>query len=52
LFIPSLLIGASWGRLIGIILHTLFPTSVKYFDPGKYALFGAASQLGKYYILK
>ncbi|CAF3295650.1 unnamed protein product [Rotaria socialis] len=46
LFIPSLLIGASWGRLIGIILHTLFPTCVKYFDPGKYALFGAASQLG------
>lgn len=29
LFIPSLLIGASWGRLIGIILHTLFPSSVK-----------------------
>ncbi|CAF0877320.1 unnamed protein product [Rotaria sordida] len=46
LFIPSLLIGASWGRLVGIVLHTLFPSNVKYFDPGKYALFGAASQLG------
>ncbi|CAF3399220.1 unnamed protein product [Rotaria sp. Silwood1] len=46
LFIPTLLIGASWGRLVGIIMHTIFPSSVKYFDSGKYALFGAASQLG------
>ncbi|CAF1294693.1 unnamed protein product [Adineta ricciae] len=44
LFIPSLLIGASWGRLFGIGIHTLFPSI--YFNPGKYALFGAASQLG------
>jgi chloride channel 7 len=30
LFIPSLLIGASWGRLFGIGLHTLFPTKVSH----------------------
>ncbi len=29
LFIPSLLIGASWGRLIGIILYSLFPSEIK-----------------------
>ena len=44
LFIPSLLIGASWGRLFGIGVSILFPgTNV---DPGKYALIGAASMLG------
>ena len=29
LFIPSLIIGASWGRIVGIILHTLFPSQAK-----------------------
>jgi chloride channel 7 len=29
LFIPSLLIGASWGRLFGIVLYKLFPLQVK-----------------------
>uniref|UniRef100_A0A3Q3WMB5 Chloride channel protein n=1 Tax=Mola mola TaxID=94237 RepID=A0A3Q3WMB5_MOLML len=37
-FIPSLLIGAAWGRLCGILLT--------WADPGKYALMGAAAQLG------
>uniref|UniRef100_A0A672GZN9 Chloride channel protein n=1 Tax=Salarias fasciatus TaxID=181472 RepID=A0A672GZN9_SALFA len=37
-FIPSLLIGAAWGRLCGILLI--------WADPGKYALIGAAAQLG------
>uniref|UniRef100_A0A3Q3R3J6 Chloride channel protein n=1 Tax=Monopterus albus TaxID=43700 RepID=A0A3Q3R3J6_MONAL len=37
-FIPSLLIGAAWGRLFGILLT--------WADPGKYALIGAAAQLG------
>uniref|UniRef100_A0A3Q2NWB7 Chloride channel protein n=1 Tax=Fundulus heteroclitus TaxID=8078 RepID=A0A3Q2NWB7_FUNHE len=37
-FIPSLLIGAAWGRLCGILLT--------WADPGKYALIGAAAQLG------
>uniref|UniRef100_A0A8D2J880 Chloride channel protein n=1 Tax=Varanus komodoensis TaxID=61221 RepID=A0A8D2J880_VARKO len=44
-FIPSLLIGAAWGRLFGICLS--FVTSGWIWaDPGKYALMGAAAQLG------
>ncbi|XP_076640842.1 chloride channel protein 7 isoform X2 [Halictus rubicundus] len=45
LFIPSLLIGSAWGRLIGSGLVKLFPNCVV-LDPGKYALLGAAAQLG------
>uniref|UniRef100_A0A665WPP9 Chloride channel protein n=1 Tax=Echeneis naucrates TaxID=173247 RepID=A0A665WPP9_ECHNA len=46
-FIPSLLIGAAWGRLFGILLAYITPNSVsKWADPGKYALIGAAAQLG------
>ncbi|XP_076679949.1 chloride channel protein 7 [Andrena cerasifolii] len=45
LFIPSLLIGSAWGRLIGSCLSKLFPDCVV-LDPGKYALLGAAAQLG------
>uniref|UniRef100_A0A8C5QMA3 Chloride channel protein n=1 Tax=Leptobrachium leishanense TaxID=445787 RepID=A0A8C5QMA3_9ANUR len=46
-FIPSLLLGAAWGRLFGILL-TNIPNSVctTWADPGKYALMGAAAQLG------
>lgn len=44
LFIPSLLIGAAWGRLVGIGIAQLFPNL--HIDPGKYALIGAASTLG------
>ncbi|XP_059572657.1 H(+)/Cl(-) exchange transporter 7 isoform X2 [Alligator mississippiensis] len=43
-FIPSLLIGAAWGRLFGISLSYL--TGSIWADPGKYALMGAAAQLG------
>uniref|UniRef100_A0A8C4DNR9 Chloride channel protein n=1 Tax=Dicentrarchus labrax TaxID=13489 RepID=A0A8C4DNR9_DICLA len=43
-FIPSLLIGAAWGRLFGILLASI--TSNIWADPGKYALIGAAAQLG------
>ncbi|KAM8961123.1 H(+)/Cl(-) exchange transporter 7 isoform 2-T2 [Pelodytes ibericus] len=43
-FIPSLLLGAAWGRLFGILL-TYIPSS-SWADPGKYALMGAAAQLG------
>ncbi|KAM4631702.1 H(+)/Cl(-) exchange transporter 7-like [Discoglossus pictus] len=43
-FIPSLLLGAAWGRLFGILLS--FPNGVSWADPGKYALMGAAAQLG------
>uniref|UniRef100_A0A8C9VDV5 Chloride channel protein n=1 Tax=Scleropages formosus TaxID=113540 RepID=A0A8C9VDV5_SCLFO len=43
-FIPSLLLGAAWGRLIGNLLTN---SGVSIFaDPGKYALMGAAAQLG------
>ncbi|KOX81276.1 H(+)/Cl(-) exchange transporter 7 [Melipona quadrifasciata] len=45
LFIPSLLIGSAWGRLIGSWLAKLFPNCVV-LNPGKYALLGAAAQLG------
>ncbi|XP_020707477.2 H(+)/Cl(-) exchange transporter 7 [Athalia rosae] len=45
LFIPSLLIGAAWGRLVGSGLSKLWPECAL-LDPGKYALLGAAAQLG------
>ncbi|CAI2736231.1 unnamed protein product [Schistosoma spindalis] len=44
LFIPSLLIGAGWGRIIGHLMHTIDP--IHFSDPGKFALIGAAAQLG------
>ncbi|XP_018654804.1 putative chloride channel protein [Schistosoma mansoni] len=44
LFIPSLLIGAGWGRIIGNLMHTVDP--IHFSDPGKFALIGAAAQLG------
>ncbi|XP_075942583.1 H(+)/Cl(-) exchange transporter 7 isoform X2 [Anarhichas minor] len=45
-FIPSLLIGAAWGRLFGILLASITSTGSIWTDPGKYALIGAAAQLG------
>ncbi|KAM9304915.1 H(+)/Cl(-) exchange transporter 7 [Gastrophryne carolinensis] len=45
-FIPSLLLGAAWGRLFGILLTSVSNDSVSWADPGKYALMGAAAQLG------
>ncbi|GAB5583231.1 H(+)/Cl(-) exchange transporter 7 isoform X1 [Prionailurus iriomotensis] len=44
-FIPSLLIGAAWGRLFGISLSYVTGAAI-WADPGKYALMGAAAQLG------
>nr|VZI01585.1 unnamed protein product [Spirometra erinaceieuropaei] len=44
LFIPSLLIGATWGRIIGNLLNKFQPALFP--DPGKFALIGAAAQLG------
>ncbi len=44
LFVPSLLIGASWGRLLGMCLMHTFPTW-DWGDLGKYALIGASAQL-------
>ncbi|XP_076839677.1 H(+)/Cl(-) exchange transporter 7 isoform X2 [Brachyhypopomus gauderio] len=45
-FIPSLLIGAAWGRLFGILLSYMTNSKSIWADPGKYALMGAAAQLG------
>ncbi|RXN26642.1 H(+) Cl(-) exchange transporter 7-like isoform X2 [Labeo rohita] len=45
-FIPSLLIGAAWGRLFGILLSYIASSQSIWADPGKYALIGAAAQLG------
>lgn len=45
LFIPSLLTGAAWGRLVAILLNMAFPDSSS-FDAGKLSLVGAAAQLG------
>ncbi|VEN38135.1 unnamed protein product [Callosobruchus maculatus] len=45
LFIPTLLTGAAWGRLVSITLYYIFP-NVALVHPGKYALIGAAAQLG------
>jgi len=43
LFIPSMMIGASLGRLIGESMHKLAPDTV---EPGLYALVGATAVLG------
>lgn len=45
IFIPTLLVGAAWGRLFAMFLSTAFPT-VTFLNPGKYALIGSAAQLG------
>lgn len=44
LFVPTLLSGAAFGRLIGHWLNTAFPGQVA--DSGTYALIGAAAVLG------
>jgi len=44
LFVPSLLAGAGFGRIIGHILNVAFPGRVA--DSGTYALVGAAALLG------
>ncbi|KAH1026132.1 H(+)/Cl(-) exchange transporter 7 [Dendroctonus ponderosae] len=45
LFIPTLLTGAAWGRMVSIGLCYIFPDADIVY-PGKYALIGAAAQLG------
>ena len=44
IFVPTLLSGAALGRVLGHVLHVLFPTHVM--DAGSYALIGAAAVLG------
>jgi len=45
IFIPCLLVGAAWGRLFASYLALALP-GVTFINPGKYALVGAAAQLG------
>ena len=45
LFIPSILIGAAWGRAVGIMLES-FVGHAMWVDAGKYAFMGAAANLG------
>jgi H+/Cl- antiporter ClcA len=46
LFVPSLLSGAAFGRLVGHLLHKLDHNSGTFADSGTYALIGAAAVLG------
>lgn len=45
IFIPHLLVGAAWGRLVAMSLCWAFPEWA-FVEPSKYALVGAAAQLG------
>ena len=44
IFIPTLLTGAAWGRIIGTLLYKFFPDT-DWGDVGKYSLIGASAQL-------
>ncbi|EDV56287.1 uncharacterized protein Dere_GG20318 [Drosophila erecta] len=44
-FIPTALVGASWGRLLAMVTYYIFPQA-EFLHPGKYALIGAAANLG------
>lgn len=44
LFVPTLLAGAAYGRIVGHFMNTNFPGYVA--DSGTYALIGAAAVLG------
>jgi len=46
LFVPSLLSGAAFGRLVGHLLHRIDHTNGTFADSGTYALVGAAAVLG------
>lgn len=45
LFVPCILTGAAWGRLLGTILNGHYP-NLDWTQPGKYALIGSAAMLG------
>lgn len=45
LFVPCILTGAAWGRLLGTTLAHQYPDAL-WSDPGKYALLGSAAFLG------
>lgn len=45
IFIPTVLVGAAWGRLVAMTLYSFFPEA-HFLNPGKYALIGAAAHMG------
>lgn len=45
IFIPTVLVGAAWGRLVSMFLFEAFPEA-EFLHPGKYALIGAAAHMG------
>ncbi|XP_075165788.1 chloride channel protein 7 [Haematobia irritans] len=45
IFIPSVLVGAAWGRFLAAVGFYYFPQAT-FLTPGKYALIGAAANLG------
>ncbi|XP_053966274.1 H(+)/Cl(-) exchange transporter 7 [Anastrepha ludens] len=45
IFIPTALVGAAWGRLVAMVIFYIFPEAT-FLNPGKYALIGAAANLG------
>lgn len=45
LYLPCLLIGGAWGRLVGKGMELLFP-GAPWLNAGKYATLGGAAQLG------
>ncbi len=44
IFIPTLLTGAAWGRIVGTLLYKCFPDT-DWGDVGKYSLIGASAQI-------
>ncbi|KAF8058892.1 CLC-D [Scenedesmus sp. PABB004] len=46
LFVPSILCGAAYGRLVGVFVADMRPGATGAIDEGTYALLGAASFLG------
>ncbi|XP_037821319.1 H(+)/Cl(-) exchange transporter 7 [Lucilia sericata] len=44
-FIPTVLVGAAWGRSVAMVIFYLCPQAL-FLNPGKYALIGAAANLG------
>lgn len=45
LFVPSIVVGGIYGRVVGIATQAIYPASVVV-NPGVYSLLGAASMLG------
>jgi len=44
-FVPMIVIGAAYGRAVGVLVTMMFPSSY-HIDPGVYAIMGAAAFMG------